>query len=135
MRRQVLEGQDIVRGQADDGGGVERAGEIAGGEDGLVQGFGGLVVGDENERGGGRGLDEEGQVQRARGEGEAGDAATAVALFEVAAGAVEGVGVFEVGEQVADEGENHWSLQFIPCGGSLAAFGERWRPRRDLFTG
>ena len=31
---------------------VERAGELAGGEDGLVEGFGGLVVGDEDERGG-----------------------------------------------------------------------------------
>ncbi len=111
--REVFKGEDVVGGEADDGGGVECAGEVAGGEDGLVEGFGGLVIGDEDEGGGGGGLDEVGEVEGSAGEGEAGDAATGVALLEVAAGAVEGVGVFEVGEQVADEGEDHWYSQFI----------------------
>ena len=48
--REVFEGQHIVRGKAQDGVGVERAGELAGGEDGGVQRLGGLVVGDQDER-------------------------------------------------------------------------------------
>jgi hypothetical protein len=96
-----------VRGKADDAGGFERAGELAGGEDGLMEGFGGLVVGDEDE-GWGRGcLDEEREIEGTRGEGEAGDAAAALSVLEVTTGSVEGVGVFEVCEEVADEGENH----------------------------
>ena len=107
MGGEVFEGKDIVGGEADDGGGVERAGELAGGDEGLVEGLGGFVVGDEDEGGGGGGLDEEGQVEGARGEGEASDAAARLAVLEVAAGAVEGVGVFKVREEVADEGKDH----------------------------
>ena len=82
-----------MRGQADDACGSERAGEVGGGGEGLVEGFGGLVVGDQDERGGAlrQGLDEEGEVERARREGEAGDTATALPGLQVAASAVEGV--------------------------------------------
>ena len=49
VRGEIFKGQDVVRGQAQDGLGGEGAGEVAGGEDGGVQGLGGLVVGDEDE--------------------------------------------------------------------------------------
>ena len=42
-------------------------------EDGGVEGLGGLVVGDDDDAGGVGGADEEGKVERAGGEGEAGD--------------------------------------------------------------
>lgn len=100
-------------GQADDGGGVERSGEVAGGEDGLMQGLGCLVVGDEQERGSGfgQGLEEERQVEGAGGEGETRDAAAracgGTARLQVASDAVEGVVGFEVGEEIADERKDH----------------------------
>ncbi len=49
--REIFKREDIVCGEAQDGFGVERAGELAGGEDGGVEGFGGFVVGDEDEAG------------------------------------------------------------------------------------
>ena len=67
-----------------------------------------------------RGLDEEGQVEGAGGEGEAGDTAAPRAPLEVAADAVEGVGVFEVREEVADEGKDHAKYEFIRLRGGLA---------------
>ncbi len=60
VRREIFEGQDVVRGQAQDGVGRERAGELAGAEDGGVESLGGLVVGDDDDAGGVRGADEGG---------------------------------------------------------------------------
>ena len=50
VRREIFEGQDVVRGKAQDGFGGQRAGQLAGGEHGGVQRLGGLVVGDDDER-------------------------------------------------------------------------------------
>ena len=96
-------------GEADDGGGVEGAGEVGGGGEGLVEGLGGLVVGDEDKGGGflREELDEIREVKGAGGEGEAGDAAAALTGVKVTADSVEGFGCFEVGEEIADEGEDH----------------------------
>ena len=58
--REIFKGQDIVRGQAEDSFGGERSGELAGAEDGGVEGFGGLVVGDDDDAGSVRGADEGG---------------------------------------------------------------------------
>ncbi len=109
MGGEAFEGEDVVGGEADDGGWVEGPGELACGDDGEVEGLGGLVVGDEDEGGGffGEGLEEEGQVEGARGEGETGDAAPPEPGLEMAADAVVGVGEFEVGEEVADKGQDH----------------------------
>ena len=46
---EVFEGEDVVGGEAEDGFGGEGAGELAGGEDGGLEGFGGLVVGDDDD--------------------------------------------------------------------------------------
>ena len=105
--REIFEGEDVVRGEANDLVRVECAGELGGGEDAGVEGFGGLVIGDEDEAGGAGGTDHEGQIEGARGGSEAGDTAAAAAGDEVAAEAVEGLGVFEVGEEIADKGEDH----------------------------
>ncbi len=71
--REVFEGKDVVGGEAEDLRGVERAGEIAGGEDGGVESLGGFVVGDDDERRGLRGADEVRKVEGAGGCGESGD--------------------------------------------------------------
>ncbi len=65
----------------------------AGSGQGLVQGFGGLVIGHQDERGRAlrQRLHEEGQVQRARRKGESGYAAAALSGLQVAAGPVERV--------------------------------------------
>ena len=86
---------------------AKRTGEIAGTEDGGVEGLGGLVVGDEDERGGIVSAEEEGEIEGARGCSEARDAATTGAAGEVAAGTFEGVRVFETREQIADKREDH----------------------------
>ena len=90
MRGEIFKGQNIVRGQAQDGVGGERAGQLAGGEDGRVQLLGGLVVGHQNQARRVGGANEEWKIQRARGEGEAGDASSPAAGAQVAADTVEG---------------------------------------------
>lgn len=101
-----------MRGQANDAGGFERAGELAGGEEGLVEGLRGFVIRDENERGCLHGLNEVREVEGAGREGESRDAATSLAGHEVAADAIEGVRELEIGEEVADERENHACLVY-----------------------
>jgi hypothetical protein len=102
--REVFEGKDVVRGEAEDLRGVERAGEIAGGEDGGVQSLGGFVVGDDDERGGLRGADEVRKVEGSGGCGESGDTTTPRSAAEMAAHTLECFGVFQVREELADEG-------------------------------
>ena len=104
---EIFEREDVVRGEAEDGLGGDGAGEIAGGEDGGVEGFGRFVVGDEDEARSVGGADEEREIERASGEGEAGDTSSPAAGAEMATDTVEGHGVFQVREQLADEGENH----------------------------
>ena len=94
-------------GQAKDRAGGERAGQLAGGEDGGVQLFGGLVVGHQNQARRVGGADEERKIQRARGEGEAGDASSPAAGAQVATDTLEGHTVLKVRKQFADEGQNH----------------------------
>lgn len=113
MGREIFKGQHIVGGQTHDRSSVERAGEVAGGLDGLMEGFGGLVIGNQDESGGGlrERLKEEWEVKGAGCKGESGDATArssrGTARLQVASNAVEGVAGFEVGEQVADEGQDH----------------------------
>ena len=108
VRGEVLEGEDVVGGEAEDGLGWERSGEVAGAEDGGVEGLGGLVVGDDDESGGvGCGADEEGKIEGAGGEGESGDTSAPRAGAQVASYTLEGLRVFQVREELADEGENH----------------------------
>ncbi len=54
---EVFEGEDVVGGKAQDSFDGESSGELAGGEDVGVEGFGGLVVGDDDDAGRGGGTD------------------------------------------------------------------------------
>ena len=71
--RKVFEGEDVVGGEAEDGFGGDGPCELAGAEDGGVEGLGGLVVGDDDDAGGVGSAYEEGKIEGAGGEGEAGD--------------------------------------------------------------
>ena len=102
--REVFEGEDVVGGEAEDGFGGEGSGELAGGEDGGVEGFGGLVVGDDDDAGGVGGADEEGKVEGAGGEGESGDTSAPRASAQMAAYTLKGFGVLQVRQELADEG-------------------------------
>jgi hypothetical protein len=102
--REVFEGQDVVRCETEDLRGVERAGEVAGGEDGGVQGFGGFVVGDDDERGSLCSADEVRKIESAGGCGESGDTTTPRSAAKMAAHTLECFGVFQVREELADEG-------------------------------
>ena len=97
-------------GEAEDGFGGEGSGEFAGGEDGGVEGFGGFVVGDDDDAGGLCGADEEGKVEGAGGEGEAGDTSAPRASAQMAAYTLKGFRVLQVREELADEGKNHAEL-------------------------
>ncbi len=107
VRREVFKGQDVVSWQAENGLGVERAGQFTGSEHGRVQGLGRFIVGHQNQRGRGGGLHKVGEIERAAGERESGDAPPALSGFQMAADAVEGVGVLEVRDEFANKGENH----------------------------
>ncbi len=83
-------------GEAEDGLGGERAGELAGGEDCGVEGFGGFVVGDDDDARRSGGADEVRKVEGAGGGGESGDTSPPRAAAQVAAYTLEGFGVLEV---------------------------------------
>ena len=104
VRREVFERQDIVRGEPQDLRGVERAGQLAGGEDGGVQRLGGFVVGDDDERGRLRGADEVRKIERAGGGGESGDTTTPRSAAQMATHTLKGLGVLQVRKQLADKG-------------------------------
>jgi hypothetical protein len=101
---EVFEGEDVVRGKAEDGFGRECSGELAGREDSGVEGFGGLVVGDDDDGGRGGGVDEVGKVEGAGGGGESRDTTAPRASAKVAAYTLEGFRVLKVREEFADEG-------------------------------
>jgi hypothetical protein len=113
VRGEIFEREDVVGGETEDGFGGERAGELAGAEDGGVEGFGGLVVGDDDDAGGRGGADEEGKIEGAGGEGEAGDTSAPRASAEVAAYTLEGFRMLQVCEELADEGKNHAVLILV----------------------
>jgi hypothetical protein len=71
--RKIFEGEDVVGRETEDGFGGEGSGEFAGAEDGGVEGFGGLVVGYNDETRGISSTDEERKIEGAGGEGEARD--------------------------------------------------------------
>ncbi len=70
---EIFEGEDVVGREAENGVGWDGTGEITGGEDGGVEGVGGLIVGDDDDAGGGCGSDEVRKVESAGGEGESRD--------------------------------------------------------------
>ena len=78
-----------------------------------MEGLGGLVVGDDDERGGVGGADEEGKIEGAGGEGEAGDTSAPRASAQMAAYTLEGFGVLQVRKELADEGKNHAELILV----------------------
>ena len=71
--RKVFEREDVVGGKAEDGFGGKGSGELAGAEDGGVEGLGGFIVGDDDDAGGCGGADEEGKIEGSGGEGESRD--------------------------------------------------------------
>ena len=111
--RKIFEGEDVVGGEAEDGFGGDGSGELAGAEDGGVEGLGGFVVGDDDDAGGVGGADEEGKIEGAGGEGEARDTSAPRASAEMAAYTLEGFGVLQVREELADEGKNHAELILV----------------------
>ena len=82
-------------------------------EDGGVEGFGGLVVGDDDEAGGVGGADEEGKIEGAGGEGESRDTSAPRASAQVAAYTLKGFRMLQVREELADEGKNHAGLILV----------------------
>jgi hypothetical protein len=107
VRRKVFEGENVVSWEAEDGFRGEGSGEFAGGEDGCVERLGGFVVGDDDDTRGVGCADEEGKVESACGEGESGHTTAPRASAEVAANTLEGFGVLQVREELANEGKNH----------------------------
>ena len=77
-----------------------------------MEGFGGFVVGDDDDAGVSGGADEEREIEGAGGEGESRDTSTPRAGAEMASYTLEGFGVLQVREELADEGENHCLVEF-----------------------
>ena len=77
-----------------------------------MEGFSGFVVGDDDDaRSCGR-SNEEGEIERAGGEGKAGDTSAPRASAQVAAYTLKGFGVLKVRQELADEGKNHAGFKF-----------------------
>ena len=93
-----------MRGEPQDGFGGEGSGELAGTEHGSLEGFSSLVVGNDDDAGGVCGSDEEGQVKGACGEGQTRDTTAPRAPAQMAAYTLKGFGVFQVRQELADEG-------------------------------
>ncbi len=72
-----------------------------------MKGFGGFVVGDDDDAGSCGGAGEEGKIEGAGGKGEARDTSAPRATAEMAAYTLEGFRMLQVCEELADEGENH----------------------------
>jgi hypothetical protein len=102
-----------VGGETKDGFGGDGSSELAGVEDGGVEGFGGFVVSYDDETGGCGGADEEGEIESAGGKGETRDTSTPRAAAQVAAYTLEGFRVLHVCEELADEGKNHAGLILV----------------------
>ena len=77
-----------------------------------MEGFGGLVVGDDDDARVSGGSDEERKIEGASGEGESGDTSAPRAGAKMASHTLEGFGVLQVREELADEGENHCWVKF-----------------------
>jgi hypothetical protein len=104
VRREIFKREDVVSRKAQHGFCRERAGELAGGEDGGVQRFGGLVVGNDDDARRSGGTDEVRKVKGAGRGGESGDTSAPRTAAQVAAYTLKGFGVLEVRKQLADEG-------------------------------
>ncbi len=111
--RKVFEGEDVVSGEAEDGFGGDCAGELAGAENGGVEGLGSLVVGDDDDAWGCGGADEEGKIEGAGGKGESRDTSAPRASAQVAAYTLKGFRMLQVCEELADEGKNHAGLILV----------------------
>jgi hypothetical protein len=105
--REVFKGEDVVGGEAEDRFGREGASQLASAQDGGLEGFGGLVVGDDDDAGGCCGAGEEGEVEGAGGKGESRDTSAPRATAEMAAYTLESFRMLQVCEELADEGKNH----------------------------
>ncbi len=107
MRGEVLEGQNVMGGQADEAGGIDGAGKLAAGAQGGFESFGGLVVRDHDDDGLAGGAGHQRNEQGAGGDGESGDTPAARTQAEVPAYAIECGGMLQLREDFADERENH----------------------------
>ena len=96
VRGEVFEGKDVVSRKAQHGFCRESAGELAGGEDGGVQGFGCLVVGNDDDARRSGGADEVRKVKGAGRGSESGDTSAPRTAAQVAAYTLEGFRVFKV---------------------------------------
>jgi hypothetical protein len=78
-----------------------------------VEGFGGLIVGYNDETRGVGGADEEGKIESAGSKGEARDTSAPRATVEMTAHTLKGFRVLRVCEELADEGKNHAGLILV----------------------
>ena len=107
VRRDAFEGQDIVRGQAQDALRFDGTGQVGGGAQRQFERFGGLVVGDENDDGGLGGVREERNAEGARGGGQPGDTTTPSREAEMPSHTLETIGVLNAREGIANKGKDH----------------------------
>ncbi len=107
MGRHVFEGQNIVRRQPEHPLGFDGPGEFTRGAERQVQHVGGFVVGDDHHYRCLCSPGEKRQIEGARGGGEPGDTFAPRSEGQMPSYALERITVFQVREQLADEGEDH----------------------------
>jgi hypothetical protein len=107
VRREILEGEDVTRGEGDDGVRIGGGGELAEAAEDGEEVFDGAVVVDHEDEGASGGALKEHEQQGFSGWGEGGDTKAPRALLEVGGNTREGGKLFYVREEFADEGKKH----------------------------
>ena len=102
-----LEGQHVVRGQAQDALWLDGAGQLGGGAQRELQRFGGLVVGDEDDDRRLGGVGEERNAEGAGGGGQPGDTTAPSREAEMPSHTLEAIGVLNAREGIANKGKDH----------------------------
>ena len=109
--REIFEGQHVVRGQAQDGSAASAPVSSQAASTAAWSASAALLSATRMRQGALAAADEERKIERAGGEGEAGDTSAPGAGAQMAAHTLEGLRVLQVREQFADEGQNHCRLQ------------------------
>jgi hypothetical protein len=107
VRRKILEGEDIVGGETDDGGGIDGAGQFASGPEHWLQRFCGSIVGDDHDYRLFCGPGHERQVECPRRGGEPGDTSPPRTKAQVPSYAIKARRVLQLRKNLADKRENH----------------------------
>ena len=127
--REILKRKHVVGGKADNACGINRAGKFAAGLEERLEGFGGFVVGDDDDDGLLGGARHEREVESTRRCGECRHTPTTRTQAEVPANAFKARSLLQLRENLADKREDHQSSSLTAS--DARGINARQRPAND----